>query len=253
MSLWPIFIPSKGRAATGGVFPLLAGEGIRATIVVEPHEVAEYRVMQPLHTILALPQSGQGIVYSRSFILNHAKAQGHEWFWMMDDDIRSFHKVVNKRTPKCSAAGALLGAQAFADADQKIGQVALEYAQLAWSAAKPTRRNSYCDVVVGIRTALAPGVMYRPRAAGKEDRDFTLQTLAAGWDTVRACHLAFAAPSIGSNAGGLHAEYAAGKERAWAATLAELWPHCVTVQTKPSGRIDAKIDWAKVRAKAPAL
>lgn len=244
MSLWPIFIPSKGRAATGGLFPLLANESIRATIVVEPQEVAEYRVMQPFHAVLSLPQAGQGIAYSRAFTLNHAKEQGHAWFWMMDDDVRSFHKVVNKRTPKCPAREALLGAQAFA-ADPKVGQVALEYAQLAWSAAKPTRRNSYCDVVVGVRTELAPKVMYRK--TGKEDRDFSLQTLAAGWDTLRACHFAFAAPANGSNAGGLHAEYAAGLEPKWAAHLAELWPHCVTVQTKPNGRIDAKIDWAKAR------
>ena len=163
---------------------------------------------------------------------------------MIDDDISAFFEFEGTKGSKVGARQALEVAQEAAQPG--VGQIALEYQQFAWSAGGKVKTNSYCDVCVGIKSKVTAN--YR-KVELKEDRDFTLQVIAGGFDTRRVSKYAFAAPSVGSNKGGLHEGYAEGRDAKGAAQLAAMWPWCCEVQTKRNGRIDAKIHWKKVRQK----
>ena len=69
-------------------------------------------------------------------------------------------------------------------------------------------RNGYCDVCVAIHAARAKRCTFRDACDLKLDRDFTLQVLAAGYETLRITQYSFACPKNGSNAGGLAPVYA---------------------------------------------
>jgi hypothetical protein len=139
------------------------------------------------------------------------------------------------------AAEALARAESHFRNDDGCGQAAAEYQQFAWRAKQPVVRNSYCDIVVALRTNVQ--ARYRGEAGLKEDRDYTLQLRAEGWSTTRITEVGFAAPTMGTNRGGLFEEYRAGRERESAEALARLWPDLVSVVRKPNGRIDARINW----------
>lgn len=237
--LWPIYIPSKGRART-----MRVPAGVSAQVVVEPGELAEYQSAQPSQTYLVLPDNQQGLPYARQWIKEYATAAGHEWFWMLDDDVVNYMQVVAGRCVVCSPTAAFGQAQEYAVGLPSVGQVALEYRQFAWTARQPYVLNSYCDVCVAIATRPTRALRYRAELELKEDRDFTLQVLAQGLLTVRVTAFAFAAPANGSNAGGLQPSYAQQGREALAATrLAAAWPGICSVQRKPNGRIDARVRW----------
>jgi hypothetical protein len=85
MDIPPIFIPSRGRP-DGTTMRLLDSEDIPYVVVIEPHEIDMYRGYGSRCCVL--PNSHQGIGYSRNYILDHATTS----FWMMDDDLRSFYR-----------------------------------------------------------------------------------------------------------------------------------------------------------------
>lgn len=239
-TLWPIFVPSKERP-NSSLIALASAQRVPVIAVLEPQDVRDYKLHFPGLDTMVLPENNRGLPFSRATILSHARSRGFNWFWMLDDDIKNFYRVRDRRCVVTPMKDVLLKAQGLPDIN--VGQLALEYQQFAWSSKVPTKRNSYCDVVVAIRTSVKANY----RALFKEDRDFTLQVIASGMDTMRAAQLAFSAPKNGSNRGGLFNAYADGHERLGVEKLVELWPWCCESQTKPSGRFDAKIHWKRVR------
>lgn len=250
--IWPVYIPSKGRAETITTARVLREGGVQAVIVAEPQEQAAYRLNNPLNNLLVLPQNNGGIVTVRNHILEHAKAAGHAWFWMMDDDIKGFYLVEQGKTHKRVAHAVLAFAQGIIEEQgEEAAQAALEYQQYAWAAKTPYKTNSYCDVCVAVAPGRVGHVRYRRELALKEDRDFTLQLLNSGKRVVRVTHAAFTCPKNGSNKGGLHAEYAqAGREAAASLRMQAAWPGVCEAVTKPDGRQDVKIHWAKAYQKS---
>jgi hypothetical protein len=241
--IWPIFIPSKGRAQTQKTGQLLAQAKIPFNFVVEPSELNAY---SQIGNAIKLPENGMGLAYSRNFTLNHARQNSIKWFWMLDDDINGFHKSNGKKNSKCNAAEALLTAQMILSGIPKLGQGALEYQQYSWSAKSQLKLNGYCDVAVCINTEKTKECQFRKEVDLKLDRDFTLQVLANGALTARASQIAFSAPKNGSNKGGLHDVYAKQNwEKSCSQKMQEIWgPEICALFQKPDGRHDVKINWS---------
>ena len=245
--LVPLFIPTKGRAAHAKTPTLFPQESF--TLVIEPQEEIAYRQAFPDASFLILQKSDQGIGFVRQAILDHARSRRLSWYWMLDDDINDFFVVQNKRCVPTEGIRALTEAQTFILKDSSIGQAALEYQQFAWNSTKPYRLNSYCDVCVAINTQKVAMINYRPVLNMKEDRDFTLQVLASGYNTLRICAYAFSTPKNGSNRGGLFPFYNDGKqEERVSRKMAELWPGICTFQRKQDGRPDVRINWSFFRS-----
>jgi hypothetical protein len=246
-----IVVASKGRPE-GKTFELLRESGLEAIIFVEPQEVAEYRACNPEHIISALDKSGQGIAYVRQQILEFFRVTTHPWFWMLDDDISGFFVSDGKKNARRTAHEVLSAAETLLTAVKDLAQGALEYQQYAWSAKKPIKLDTFCDVAVFVNVNRTRQLSYRPEVAMKEDRDFTMQCIRAGWRTARTSQLSFAAPKNGSNEGGLFDDYKAKKEAATSQRMVEIWPGICELHTKDDGRPDVKIDWKKLAAQRDA-
>ena len=256
-SSFPIYIPTKGRAASKRhTYKLFDDDQHDVILVVEPQEIEEYKKAYPLASIIELPENDKGIAFVRNFILNLSD----EPFWMLDDDISEFgmHHISNKlKKPVYEKLAAdytfekvnkLVKAAGY-----RFGQQALEYKMFSYMALegkKPSffHTNGYCDVAVWIDPARAKNaqVRYRGEVNLKEDRDFTIQLLASGIETLRHQIHCFTAPKNGSNAGGLKDVYDTdGREKRASIRMSEIWPGVCKPMIKKDGRQDVKINWQK--------
>lgn len=243
---WPILVHSKGRP-DGPTFKTL-GER-EHTVIVEPQDAAAYAEHKSVATV---PENGRGLAYSRQFGLEYAQSKGWSWYWLLDDDVQKFQRRQGTKMVTCGADEALGTVEEWIG-ESSVAQVALEYAQYAWSANNAWRLNSYADVVVANNARLLAllKIKYDLGFPLKVDRDFTIQCIANGAEVVRSTKYAFVCPKNGSNAGGLHDLYGTDDlERRGSAMLSQKWPWCVRPQVKKDGRQDAKIAWGKIRQAA---
>jgi len=221
---------------------ILSEAKVPFTAVVEPQDHYAYQTGSACRQIHELPANNKGIAFVRNEILTIARDRNYKWFWMLDDDITAFLLCEEGRNIRYPAERVLLEAQKVFSRLGRVGQGALEYQQFSWSARKD-HTIGYCDVAVCINVERTRGLQYRREMELKEDRDFTLQTLSAGWLTVRASKCAFAAPKNGSNQGGLYDVYRAGLEAEASKRMEVAWPGICKAVTKPDGRQDVKINW----------
>ncbi len=243
--MFPVYIPSKGRADTCSTARLLIDSGIRPMLVVEPQDQERYRELFTNSDILVLPCNDNGLPLARNFILDHARSIDCDWFWMIDDDVTWFSEVQGNKCVKSEASQVLWMASDLIQRSSSVAQASLEYQQFAWSAGGRVTENSYCDVVVAINVKRTKAIRYRDSVALKEDRDFTLQVLASGWNTNRLTRFAFSCPKNGSNRGGLSPLYAInGREEQVGREMVRLWGSEVCrFNRKSDGRPDVKINW----------
>jgi len=236
----PIFVTSKGRPGAP-TLKLLTEEGIPFSVLVEPQDEKRYEAaLGGNKNIVVLPQNDRGLSYARQFALGLARERREGWYWMLDDDILHFYETRQKKTAIISVAEAFRRAEEYVAAS--LGIIALEYRRYAWNARpRQVSRNSYCDVAVLINASTSAN--YRPARYLKVDRDFTLQVLSAGRDTLRLRDVSFSVPANGSNKGGLFDTYATGIEERELRDFAAHWPGIVTFHKKPNGRPHTKIDW----------
>jgi len=107
---FPLFIPSKGRYNTNMTANFLNEIGVDYRIVIEPQEYDLYlEKIKDKNKLLILDMSykekydycdafgttkGTGSGPARTFIWDTAKKEGHEYHWIMDDNIKSF-RILN--------------------------------------------------------------------------------------------------------------------------------------------------------------
>lgn len=239
--VFPILIPSKKRPKSK-LFARLKNEELDFKIIVEPQDAIAYK--EYADHLVQLPLNDQGLAFSRNFILDYARQNNFEWFWMMDDDISNFYKTVDKKNIAIAARECLTLSEFLFKNNSQVAQAALEYQQFSWSQSKNISVNTYCDVAVCINVKRTKTASYRKQVELKEDRDFTLQCLSKGFISVRTCHLAFASPKNGSNDGGLFDVYKSGKEYLAVNEMCRIWGASIcTPVVKKDGRRDVKINW----------
>jgi hypothetical protein len=246
----PIYVASLGRPEAP-LFRVLEDEGIPYTIAVEPQEVARYWARDA--NILTLPESGRGLPYARQFILGEARAAGHEWIWILDDDVSGFVTVHNSRCVPSSASWVLTEAERAARALPDCAQAGLEYRQYAWSATKDFTEYTFCDCAVLFNVERTRHVDYCTDIKLKGDREYTLRLILAGWLVVRFHKLAFSSPTNGTNVGGLADIYAHGHELRAVEEVVRMHPQICKFIEKPNGRFDVRFNWKAARKLATTL
>jgi hypothetical protein len=248
----PIFIPTKGRFNNCKTAELL-GSISNMWLVVEPQELEKYKANYSDFNYIELPENDKGITYVRNFILNFSNKMGYDWFWMLDDDISGIFR--REGTKLIRDNNALYTAENLIG--NNTGQISLEYRQFAWSATKEFVLNSYNDVCVCINVQVAKknDIKYREYLTLKEDRDFTMQIIKAGYDVKRTTLSAFTAPKNGSNEGGLKCVYdTSGRELEASKRMVEIWGENICrLKTKPDGRKDVKIMWKEINSNQQSL
>jgi len=193
---WPIFIPSKSRADTALTPDALERLGVEYRLIVEDQQHDAYAARYGADRLLVLPPSYQadydscddegdsfskGSGPARNFIWDTAQAEGHDWHWLMDDNIRGFYRT--HQNHKYGVADGLLfhAMETFAMRYRNIAMAGPQYEMFmpARQAAPPFIRNTRIYSCNLIRTA----VPMRWRGRYNEDTILSLDLLKAGWCT----------------------------------------------------------------------
>jgi hypothetical protein len=240
----PIYVPSKGRPRARAV-ELLSEEQLPLTLFVESDEAEEYGRTFPGVRIHERPR-GLSLADVRQYMLEHARAQGLERYWQVDDNIRGFGIVVRRKVVKAPAAH-VLSAIEFGAAVHGAALAAAQYQQFGWCSPRPwsANRYAYCCVL----TSTSTGIDYRRQFSGKEDIDFCLQHIAAGHATLLANWFVMMKPKPGSTRGGQYDEFHGGNSKRAAEAVCHEWSWCTKLIVRSGNIPDVKVDWRKVRCK----
>ena len=195
---FPLYIVSKGRAATRYTARALDALGVPYRVIVEAHERDTYAAVIDPKRLLVLPLEYQrdydtcdalgstkskGPGAARNFAWDCAIAQGADWHWVLDDNIKRFYRLnKNLKTPvgdgtifRCMedfclryTNVAMAGPNYFAFASRKSVMPPFV----------PNTRIYSCNLIRN-------DVPYRWRGRYNEDTDLSLRMLKDGWCTVQ--------------------------------------------------------------------
>lgn len=235
--LWPVWILSKGRARTCRLWPEL-----NPTVVIEPHEEAEYREANPGVKFEVLPASNQGICYVRNYILSR-NTEGS--FWMMDDDLKKFG-VTTLGKNRAGLPNYVFRLAQIQMTKSGLDAIGLNYSHLAWSSTSPLKVPDTVQACGAFKSSTMKHFSFDPRySAGKEDKEISLRMMLEGCRVGRANRLWFDTGSLGGQPGGLQDEYINNRDEDAARLFASDYPGIVTLVKKRT-RIDVKINWKKI-------
>lgn len=245
MPKYPIYIPSKGRADCMLTTKLFDSCGVPYRIVVEPSQVEHYGAWND--RLLVLPKNDQGLVYSRNWIKDHARAEGHVRHWQFDDDIHYMMRVFRGNRLPIAANLALGFAEEFVDRYENVALASFNstfFAPCRYGATDnkfpPFYLNARCYTCFLVLNDLPN----RWRRQYNEDTDMSLQVLSDGWCTVLFNAFLIWTPETMSYKGGQTDIYVNDGRLRMARQLESMWPGTVTM-TRRHGRPQHMIkhDW----------
>lgn len=193
---FPLYIPSKGRADVATTPRVLDHMGLDYKLVVEPHEVDWYRSFfgdkvleldmdykKRYDLFWEYPEGAKtGPGPARNFAWEHSMAEGHDWHWVMDDNIRVFARL-HQNSRKPVGDGTIFWAmEDFCLRYENIGMAGPTY----WVFA-PSRNKLpvfYLNTRIYSCNLIRNDLPMRWRGRYNEDTDLSLLMLKAGWCTV---------------------------------------------------------------------
>jgi hypothetical protein len=195
---FPLYIPSKSRAATALTPRFLDSIGVPYRLVIEEQQFEDYNQYFPAEKLLILDKKFQedyetcdelgfskslGPGPARNFIWQHSISEGHEWHWVMDDNISLFARLhENQRIPV--GDGTIFAAmEDFCLRYKNIGMAGPQYWMFAPS------RAPLPPYVIGTRiyscNLIRNDLPHRWRGRYNEDTILSLDMLKDGWATVQ--------------------------------------------------------------------
>lgn len=195
---FPLYIVSKGRAESRLTSKSLEAMGVPYNIVVEEQEYKDYASVIDKSKILVLDKKYQrdydtfddlgdtkskGPGASRNFVWDHAVEHGHEWHWVMDDNIKGFFRFnKNLKVPMNSGSG-FKCMEDFVLRYQNIAMAGPNYFMFC------SRKSKVKPFVLNTRiyscNLIRNDVPFRWRGRYNEDTDLSLRMLKAYWVTVQ--------------------------------------------------------------------
>ena len=127
------------------------------------------------------PRVGPGA--ARNFAWDHSIENGHEWHWVMDDNIDKFDRYNNNLKIQCNNGSVFYIAEEFVLRYTNVAQAGLNYAIFcpAGDGRPPVKFNTRIYSCLLIRN----DVPYRWRGRYNEDTDLSLRMLKDGWCTIQ--------------------------------------------------------------------
>lgn len=194
---FPIYIPSKGRAAFCLTMRVLDSFGIDYYVIVEAQEYSDYANTIRKDRLLVLDPAYQdkydycdtfggtkprGSGPARNMAWDHAVAAGAPWHWVIDDNLHGFYRF--NRNLKIPVADATIL--------RCIEDFALRYDNLAMCGPNyemfVKRKQIVPPFILNTRiyscNLIRCDLPFRWRARYNEDTDLSLRILKAGWCTV---------------------------------------------------------------------
>lgn len=240
-----IYIPSKGRPNCKTYSMLKECHYDGAIVVVEPQDKDKYK-SAGITNLLVLEKNDKGIGFARQSILQHARKSKEEWFWMLDDDITGMFVWNGQKLVKYGALAVLTLALQEAQKMPNLAVAGLDFRQFAWShKGKPIKNTQVCAAVL-INTKRTSLLSYPNHLM--EDRDFCIQAILSGYETVRFTKYAFNTPPMGKEEGGCQMMSNRPKEmkRAVKALCRKYGEENISPYKKQNGWYDCRIKWKKL-------
>jgi hypothetical protein len=197
---FPLFIPSKGRSEYMITSRALDAIGVPHRLVIEEQEYdsylkavngnksklvvldMSYKEKYELCDDLGLSKS-TGPGPARNFIWDYSKAEGHDWHWVMDDNISCFRRMNNGARVQVADGAIFKAMEDFVLRYRNVGMAGPNYTMFAFgaSALPPFVLNTRIYSCNLIRNDLP----YRWRGRYNEDTILSLDMLKAGWCTIQ--------------------------------------------------------------------
>ena len=200
---FPIYIVSKGRWDSRLTMKCLDRLGVPFRVVVEESEAQSYaRVLGGNRLLVLDPKlqrtyetcddlgdtKSRGAGPARNFAWEHAIAEGHDWHWVMDDNIRSFFRFNNCHRWYCGDGTLLRSCEDFVLRYQNVGMAGPHYKMFV----NPNNRHR-SPFVLNTRiyscNLIRNDLPFRWRGRYNEDTLLSLDLLTHGWCTILFYHL----------------------------------------------------------------
>lgn len=245
-SRFPVYIISKGRAFNPLTAKNLEKAGIDYLIAVEPQEKDEYVAALGEHRILVLPFSnlGLGSYPARNYCWEHAKATGHLYHWLFDDNILFWMKWVDGKRQKWEDIDSALCYVEQYTFKNSIDISGFEEPNFVVKPPKkPFKHNCHVYSAMLIKNSLP----YRWRLKYNEDIDLNLQVLHNGGSTASCLYyMANKVSTADKMKGGNQTELYQGnnpkKNLLKAKMIEKVWPQYAKTVIR-FGRHHHLIDW----------
>ena len=266
---FPIYILSKGRWESRQTSRTLEEIGIPYRIVVEEGEYANYAAVIDPKKILVLPSNfredpryaipdingncGGGIPV-RNWIWEHSISEGHEKFWLLDDNIRYFFRSHKNTRLRCFSSAPFLVVEDFTDRFENVMLAGMNYNYfMPCNLDRPPyslNTRIYSCMLIDNR------VKHRFQGRYNEDTNLSLDILKDGHVTFLLN--AFTCGKAGTHTmkgGNTEAVYAVGTDQYdgrynFAKSLHDMHPDCVKI-TQKFGRWHHEVDYTKFLMNRP--
>jgi hypothetical protein len=199
---FPLYIPSKGRHEYMITSKALTEMGVRHFVIVEPHQVKDYEraisdmklsaIILPLDMTykekyelcdnLGLSKS-TGPGPARNFAWDHSIHNGHQWHWVMDDNITEFYRLNQNLKVRCYTGAFWRAMEDFVLRYKNVAMAGPNYEMFVPRKVKtpPFITNTRIYSCNLIRNDLS----FRWRGRYNEDTILSLDMLTAGWCTIQ--------------------------------------------------------------------
>jgi hypothetical protein len=216
--------------------------------VVEREQAEAYARVVGDERLLLLPESGNGLIYSRNWIRDHAESEGHDRHWQFDDNIGQIRRLYAGQRIPCESGPAIRSVEDFVDRFENVALAGLNYQMFVTPTSPPYRKN----VHVYSATLVNHEFPDRWRLLYNDDTDLCLLALASGkWTTVLVNlfmidkKTTMTVKGGNTDAGGPINYQGEGRLR-MARVLEKAWPGIVTTDWR-YGRAAHVIDWTQFR------
>ena len=195
---YPIYIPSKGRADSRLTIKGLNAIGVPYRVIIEEQEYAEYAAVVDRNRLLVLDKQYQrdydpcddlgferskGSGPARNFAWEHSIAEGHSWHWVMDDNIREFHRLHNNRIIRAGDGTVLYCMEEFVN---RYANVAMAGPMYRMFCPRRDKRSPFClNTRIYSCNLIRNDIPFRWRARYNEDTDLSLRILKSGLCTIQ--------------------------------------------------------------------
>lgn len=252
MNKYPVYIISKGRYEKTLTADNFEASGVDYLIAVEPQEYDSYCKKLGTKRVLKLPFSnlGLGSYPARNFCWEHAKAAGHKYHWLFDDNILFWMKWTNGKREKIKEV--ISGLQYIENYTQKTNIDILGFEEPNF-VVKPPKQPFKNNVHVYSAMLIKNDLPYRWRLKYNEDVDLCLQVLHNGGTTASCVYymankVSTADKQKGGNQTELYQGNAPKKNLLKAKMLEAVWPQYVKTVIR-FGRHHHLIDWKQFKKK----
>lgn len=233
-----IFIPTKNRVGKQKTYEILKSLNLEPILVIEPQEENSYKGK---FNYILLPDNDRGISFSRNYIIDYSRQKGYNYIIQIDDDLNGFYRKEGKKLIKDNSV--------FIKALERFieykGYCGLEYQQFAWCQDCDESFNRSVEVCLMMYLPYIPeDVKFDPKS--KEDKDFAIQLLMHGKETMKMNNISLSVPTVGSNEGGLHDWYSSKKDADASYYMLEKWGNEIITIKDKKDRIDAMVNWKGV-------